>query len=403
MPVRPHQLEVPDGLQELLQAFVVAILKNKPDDLLEFASDYFNQHLDDRNAAQAEASGGGALPGLTGAFKAGSIESEDTASMEDERMDDDEEMMMQKRANYGRRKSVSAEGYDPDADDSDDEESRIVHAKSDLQRTRLVQVVEKMLLFKSLDQDQMSQVLDAMFEKVVEPGEHIINEGDDGDYFYVIESGKYDILKIIDGEQKHVGQYDNKGSFGELALMYNAPRAATIVATTAGNLWAMDRQTFRKIVVKATAKKRRMYEDFLKNVEVLSVLKDDERSKVADAIETRYFADGSTIIQQGDSPDYFYIVVEGTVDVKRRGDDKNDPAREIFLTSLQTGMFFGELAFITQNARAASVYANGNVKLAALDVQAFERLLGPCRKLLERNRELYEQQLAAITENLTLG
>lgn len=36
-----------------------------------------------------------------------------------------------------------------------------------------------------------------------------------------------------------VGQYNNKGSFGELALMYNTPRAATIVATQDGALWGL--------------------------------------------------------------------------------------------------------------------------------------------------------------------
>jgi len=399
MPVRPHQLEVPNGLQELLQAFVVACLKNKPDDLLEFAAEYFNQHLEEREAANAAANGGGMLPGMTGSFQPGAHNSDDDMS---DHMDDEEEAMMAKKMQYGRRKSVSAEGYDPDADD-DDEEERVIHAKSDTQRQRLNQAVEKILLFKSLDPDQMTQVLDAMFEKVVEPGEHIIDEGADGDYFYVIETGIYDILKIIDGEQKHVGQYNNKGSFGELALMYNAPRAATIVSTTAGNLWAMDRQTFRKIVVKATAKKRRMYEEFLTNVEVLSVLREDERSKVADAIETRHFSDGETIIAQGDAPDYFYIVVEGSVVIKRRGDDKNDPSREIFLTNLEAGSFFGELAFLTNKPRAASVYASSDVKLAALDVQAFERLLGPCKKLLERNMTVYESQLAQIAEGLTVS
>lgn len=322
--------------------------------------------------------------------------------MDDEdNMDDIEEEMMAKRNNYGRRKSVSAEGYDPEEDD-DDEDDRIVHAKSDEQRQRLINVVEKMLLFKSLDSDQMSQVLDAMFEKVVEPGETIIAEGDDGDYFYIIEKGQYDCLKLIDGEQKRVFQYDNKGSFGELALMYNAPRAATIISTTTGSLWAMDRQTFRKIVVKATAKKRRMYEEFLKNVEVLSVLKEDEITKVADAIEAKSFKNGDTIIQQGDPADYFYIVVEGQATIKRRGDDKSDPTREIYLNNIQSGNFFGELAFLTNKPRAASVYANGEVSCACLDVQAFERLLGPCKKLLERNMELYENQLAQIAEDLSL-
>merc|ERR1712071_326018 len=141
----------------------------------------------------------------------------------------------------------------PEAEDEDDE-PHVVHGKSDEQRKRLTKVVEPMLLFKSLDADQFSQILDAMFEKVVEPGDCVIKEGDDGDYFYIIESGKYDIFKIIGDENKHVGQYDNKGSFGELALMYNAPRAATISANDGGSLWAMDRQTFRRIVVKETAK-----------------------------------------------------------------------------------------------------------------------------------------------------
>ena len=43
----------------------------------------------------------------------------------------------------------------------------------------------------------------------------------------------------IDGADKKVGSYDSSGSFGELALMYNMPRAATIVATSEGTLWAM--------------------------------------------------------------------------------------------------------------------------------------------------------------------
>ena len=71
-----------------------------------------------------------------------------------------------------------------------------------------------------------------MAEKPVDAGFHVIDEGDDGDFFYIIESGKFDIYKKVDGEEKLLGSYDGKGSFGELALMYNAPRAATIVSNT---------------------------------------------------------------------------------------------------------------------------------------------------------------------------
>ena len=53
--------------------------------------------------------------------------------------------------------------------------------------------------------------------------------------YYSLFSGKYDIHV----DNKLVGNYEDSGSFGELALMYNMPRAATIIATTDGTLWAM--------------------------------------------------------------------------------------------------------------------------------------------------------------------
>ncbi|CAG7814984.1 unnamed protein product, partial [Allacma fusca] len=106
--------------------------------------------------------------------------------------------------------------------------------------------------------EQMQEVIDAMFERKVTKGEYVIKQGEDGDNFYVIQSGKYKVFVKIDSEPqaKAVGGYDGAGSFGELALMYNMPRAATVQAESDGSLWAMDRQTFRRIVLKNAFKKR---------------------------------------------------------------------------------------------------------------------------------------------------
>lgn len=58
-------------------------------------------------------------------------------------------------------------------------------------------------------------------------------------FIYFINRGTYDIYVKCDGVGRCVGTYDNRGCFGELALMYNTPRAATIIATSPGSIWGL--------------------------------------------------------------------------------------------------------------------------------------------------------------------
>lgn len=62
------------------------------------------------------------------------------------------------------------------------------------------------------------------------------------------------------------------GSFGELALIYGTPRAATVKAKTGSDvkLWGIDRDSYRRILMGSTIKKRKLYEKFLSNVSILS-------------------------------------------------------------------------------------------------------------------------------------
>ncbi len=81
---------------------------------------------------------------------------------------------------------------------------------------------------------------------------------------YVVDSGEYDCTKVISGKETYLKTYKSGESFGELALMYNAPRAATIKCKTAGKMYGLDRSTFTNIIQEAAIKKRKA------NLEVLS-------------------------------------------------------------------------------------------------------------------------------------
>lgn len=362
--------EIPEGLGDMLRDFTVAVLRERPADIYDYAIDYFTRVRENRKPKTVP------MYIMVDEGEAG----------------EPEPSTLKPKTNFSnraaRRHSVSAERYDPEADDDDE---KVVHPKTDEQRRRLTEAVCGILIFRCLDSDQMQEVLDAMFEKKVSPGEEVITQGDDGDNFYVIDSGVYDVTVETNGQSRKVHQFVNTGSFGELALLYNMPRSATVTAVSeGGTLWAMDRNSFRRIVLKSAFKKRKMYEDFLENVPILKSLDQYERMSLADALVSQTHANKTQIIKQGDAAHGMYFVERGEIKVTISNPD--DPeAEEEEVGRLSKGTYFGELALIENKPRSANVYALGDVQVAFLQRDSFERLLGSCLDIMKRNSELYKQ------------
>jgi cAMP-dependent protein kinase regulator len=89
-------------------------------------------------------------------------------------------------------------------------------------------------MFMSLEDKDMLIVINAMGEKTFKAGETVIQEGEPGDVLYIVETGELSCHKVFDGVSKFLKKYQPGDVFGELALLYNAPRAATIKAETDG-------------------------------------------------------------------------------------------------------------------------------------------------------------------------
>lgn len=163
-------------------------------------------------------------------------------------------------------------------------------------RSRLLQS----FMFMGLDDGDMEVVIDAMDEKKAKAGTNIIVEGENGGELYVVEEGQLDCFKKFPDapEPKFLKTYVPGDAFGELALLYNAPRAATIKAKTDCHLWVLDRNTFNFIVKDAASRKREKYEEFLKSVSILSSMDLYERAKLSDAIKEEKFEPNDYVIRE---------------------------------------------------------------------------------------------------------
>jgi cAMP-dependent protein kinase regulator len=281
--------------------------------------------------------------------------------------------------NAGRRFSISAEPYTP----SECSNPRVVIPKDEATRQRIHSAVKDNLLFRNLDRTQLEQIIDAMFERRVQAGMEIIRQGEEGDYFYAIDSGRAQVIK--DGQM--VVELGPGEAFGELALMYGSPRLATVKALEPTILWAVDRATFRGIVIDLAFQKRRMYESFLRSVPLLHTLHDGELYRICDALQPAYYQPNEAIVTQGDNGHDFYIIEEGTAVATMHQDN----TEEVEVAKIGVGDYFGELALLRDAPRAATVRALTPVKCVILTKADFIRLLGPVMPILQRNQEHYRK------------
>jgi cAMP-dependent protein kinase regulator len=272
-----------------------------------------------------------------------------------------------------RRTAVSAESYDPNDLNN---RKKVYHEKSDAARKAVDAKLQKNFLFCHLDEEGRKELCDAVFEKKFSAGEIIIKQGDKGDNFYIVEKGKCEIF--VDGTLVMTCQEGD--SFGELALMYNAPRAATVQAVTDVVCWVMDRVTFKLTIMDQTLKKRDRYEAFLEDVPILSSLLKYERLTIADALKPHEYEKDQAIVQQGETGEHFYIVESGSCNIFVHGKP---------MGLIESGGYFGELALLHNTPRAATIVAAEKTKVLALDRATFVGVMGSLHAILKRNAEQY--------------
>jgi CRP-like cAMP-binding protein/tRNA A-37 threonylcarbamoyl transferase component Bud32 len=230
-------------------------------------------------------------------------------------------------------------------------------------------------IFASLSSKERRLLIDAMVMETLPAGTVIIKQGEVGDFFYVVDEGH--VSFSVDGN--HVGACGRGGSFGELALLYNCPRAATCLANTTCRAWKVDQRTFRYMLANNTASQQKDIHDVLRKVPFLSELDESNMLRISDALTSVTFPEGERIINKGDVGEVFYILREGKVKVHDIGfGDSQYVDQEI-----GPGDWFGERALLTGDARSAHVTAITNCTTLCLSRETFEKVLGPLQSLID--------------------
>jgi hypothetical protein len=152
--------------------------------------------------------------------------------------------------------------------------------------------------FESLVDDMdvpISVIINAMKRIDVSAGEHIVTQGDIGDYFYVVERGLYTVL-VDNVPVSQLGDHKAVKSFGELSLIYGVPRQATVRAETKGSLFALDRDTYRYTLASIYERKSLEINEALSKVPLLQNLTPAQMAKLVETVELTSYNEGKSII-----------------------------------------------------------------------------------------------------------
>uniref|UniRef100_A0A3Q3LDR0 cGMP-dependent protein kinase n=1 Tax=Mastacembelus armatus TaxID=205130 RepID=A0A3Q3LDR0_9TELE len=232
---------------------------------------------------------------------------------------------------------------------------------------------------KKLEPQHMREMVDCMYEKVYTEGQLVIQEGEPGNYLYVLAEG---LLEVIQNG-KLLGEMHSGTAFGELAILYNCKRTAT------SHIWALDRQTFQTIMMQTTQARHQEYFSFLRSVSLLRELPEEKLAKIVDCLEVDCFEIGEYIIREGEEGNTFFIIAKGEVIVTQSTEGCDEPQE---IKTLGVGDYFGEKALISEDVRSANIICNeSDTQCLVVDRDNFNQMVGTFDELQSYLKKYVEE------------
>ena len=157
-----------------------------------------------------------------------------------------------------------------------------IYEKSEEQLNEIIPLLKNNFLTKNLADEEIQSIAGAMKPEKFEVGQNIITYGDEGLTYYILSKGRVQVLVYKPGTPADAPDLENhimftkfmdQGcGFGELALIYNDKRSASIVAVEPCETYTLDGVLFKKIIIQTNMKKRSDQEGFMNSIKLFGKL-----------------------------------------------------------------------------------------------------------------------------------
>ncbi|XP_073322731.1 cGMP-dependent protein kinase 2 [Pagrus major] len=239
----------------------------------------------------------------------------------------------------------------------------------------LTDALNKNQYLRRLELQQIKDMVECMYERTYQQGEYVIKQGEPGNHLFVLADGKLDVFQ----QNKLLTSITVWTTFGELAILYNCTRTASVRAVNKVRTWALDREVFQNIMRRTAETRHEQYRNFLRSVSLLANLPEDKLSKIVDCLEVEYYDKGEYVIREGEEGSTFYIIAQGKVRVTQTTEAHKLPQ---IINTLQKGDYFGEKALISDDLRSANIIAEENgVECLVIDRETFDQTVGTFNEL----------------------
>lgn len=275
----------------------------------------------------------------------------------------------------------------------------VSYPKSDEQKLKIIDAINRASVFRKLDTYSITVVVNAMRLLKVSENKAVIVQGDIGQHFYIIETGIFELETNIGGSYGKSNILENSGSFGDHSLVFDTPSPYTVRAKTDGEVWMLDRRTFKRVVVKCEYERGKMCELLIGNMPISHLLSHEEKLKLAEAIVSKTFRSGEWIVKQSDLAEGMYFIEKGTVKELcswERG-------RGQLAKTLSPGEYFSEQALFSVQPCRTDFAALTDVRAVFLSVAEFERVVGRYLDILKRDASTFEAEVNRISKTYMIS